>query len=281
MGSAKSLSDPVHAAIQLTQLESEVVGTRAFQRLRNIKQLGLAYMVYPGADYSRFAHSVGVCHITGRIMAGPSRRPGLLGGRRRSRLGGANAMRWPVFLVFGFFALALDTRFVGILTLERMGNIAPHIVVTLAVFVCLFASRLSALSACLLLGVMMDLTVPPPGANIVYVIGPYGLGLLFGGYLILQMRTMVFRQRAVTIGALSFAATLAMAIVMIAIYMIRSWYGENVTYPVADSLAWELFRHIGIAIYTGLFAIPLGWLLLATYPLWGFQAYHSRRMVVH
>jgi hypothetical protein len=91
---------------------------------------------------------------------------------------------------------------------------------------------------------------------------------------------MVFRQRAVTIGALSFAATLAMAIVMIAIYMIRSWYGENVTYPVADSLAWELFRHLGIALYTGLIAIPLGWLLLATYPLWGFQAYHSRRTVV-
>lgn len=190
-------------------------------------------------------------------------------------------MRWPVFLVFAFIALALDSSFMAILTLEGLGSIAPYIAIPLAVYVCLFAARLSALAACLLLGVLMDLTIPPPGGDVVYVIGPYGLGLLFGGYLVLQMRTMVFRQRAVTIGVLSFAATIATAIVMIAIYMIRSWYGEDVTYPIHNSAAWELFRHIGIAIYTGLIAVPLGWLLLATYPLWGFQAYHSRRIIVH
>lgn len=191
-------------------------------------------------------------------------------------------MRWPVFLIFAFLALALDTSLAGILTLDGLDSIALHIVVTLAVYVCLFASRLSALAACLVLGVLMDLTIPPPGGDVMYVIGPYGLGLLFGGYLTIQMRTMVFRQRAVTIGVLSFAATLAMAIVMIAIYMIRSWYGEGVTYPIHDAAGWQLFRHVGIAIYTGLIAIPLGWILLATYPVWGFQAYHSRsRMVVH
>jgi len=190
-------------------------------------------------------------------------------------------MRWPVFLIFAFTAIALDTSFVAVLTLEQMGNIAPHIVVVLAVFVCLFASRMSALAACLLLGVLLDVTIPPPGRETVYVIGPYGLGLLFGGYLILQMRTMVFRQRAVTIGVLSFAATLAMAIVMIAVYLIRSWYDGGTASPITHSAVWELWRHIGIAIYTMLVAIPLGWILLATYPLWGFQAYHSRRMVVH
>jgi len=190
-------------------------------------------------------------------------------------------MRWPIFLIFAFIALALDSSLVSIMTLHRMDSIAPHIVIVLAVYICLFASRLSALAACLLLGVMMDLTLPPPGAQAVYVIGPYGLGLLFGGYLILQLRTMVFRQRAVTIGVLSFAATIAMAIVMIAIYMIRSWYGEGVAVPIADSAVWELIRHVGIAIYTALVGVPLGWVLLATYPLWGFQAYHSRRMVVH
>jgi cell shape-determining protein MreD len=190
-------------------------------------------------------------------------------------------MRWPVFLVFAFVALALDTSFVSILTLERMDSIAPYILVPLAVYVCLFASRLSALSACLLLGVLMDLTIPPPGERVVHVIGPYGLGMLFGGYLILQMRTMVFRQRAITIGVLSAAATVAMAIVMITIYMIRSWYGEGVTYPTSGSAGWQMLRHLGIAIYTGLVAIPLGWILLATFPLWGFQAYHSRRPGLH
>lgn len=69
MAAQKSISDPVHGTIQLSDLEARVISTRAFQRLRNVKQLGLAYMVFPGADYSRFSHSVGVCHVTQRILA--------------------------------------------------------------------------------------------------------------------------------------------------------------------------------------------------------------------
>lgn len=69
MGSSKTLSDPVHGTIELTELESSLVSARAFQRLRNVKQLGLAHMVFPSADYSRFAHSVGVCHVTGLILS--------------------------------------------------------------------------------------------------------------------------------------------------------------------------------------------------------------------
>ncbi len=42
--------------------------TQVFQRLRRIKQLGLANYVFPSADYSRLSHSLGVCHITGLIM---------------------------------------------------------------------------------------------------------------------------------------------------------------------------------------------------------------------
>lgn len=65
----KAVADPVHGTIQLTDLESQVISTGAFQRLRNVKQLGLAHMVFPGADYSRFSHSLGVCHVTGRILS--------------------------------------------------------------------------------------------------------------------------------------------------------------------------------------------------------------------
>ncbi len=65
---AKRISDPVHKTIGLTELEAHVISTQAFQRLRNVKQLGLANYVFPGADYSRFSHSLGVCYITGRIL---------------------------------------------------------------------------------------------------------------------------------------------------------------------------------------------------------------------
>ncbi|MBM3301872.1 MAG: HD domain-containing protein, partial [Deltaproteobacteria bacterium] len=60
--------DPVYGTIGLSELEIQVINTHAFLRLRNVKQLGLAYYVFPGADYSRFAHSLGCCHVAGRIL---------------------------------------------------------------------------------------------------------------------------------------------------------------------------------------------------------------------
>ncbi len=68
MPTLKRISDPVHGTIGLNPVEVALINTPAFQRLRNVKQLGLAHYVFPGADYSRFAHSVGVCHVTGTIL---------------------------------------------------------------------------------------------------------------------------------------------------------------------------------------------------------------------
>jgi uncharacterized protein len=65
---AKRIADPIHGTIGLSDLEVNIINTRVFQGLRNVKQLGLAYLVFPAADYSRFSHSVGVCHVTGQIL---------------------------------------------------------------------------------------------------------------------------------------------------------------------------------------------------------------------
>ena len=65
--------DPLHNLIEFAANEFEdvmwrVVQTRAFQRLRRVKQLGLSEFVYPGATHSRFAHSIGVFHTARRLM---------------------------------------------------------------------------------------------------------------------------------------------------------------------------------------------------------------------
>jgi len=64
----KIIIDPVHGDIGLSKLETELIDTPTFQRLRGIKQLGFAYMVYPNARHSRFEHSLGVMHIMSRIL---------------------------------------------------------------------------------------------------------------------------------------------------------------------------------------------------------------------
>uniref|UniRef100_A0A673B443 HD domain-containing protein n=1 Tax=Sphaeramia orbicularis TaxID=375764 RepID=A0A673B443_9TELE len=60
-------NDPVHGHVELHPLLCKIIDTPQFQRLRNIKQLGGAYYVYPGASHNRFEHSIGVAHLAGQF----------------------------------------------------------------------------------------------------------------------------------------------------------------------------------------------------------------------
>ncbi|MEE9127596.1 MAG: HD domain-containing protein, partial [Planctomycetota bacterium] len=63
------MRDPVHGDIELTREEVRIIDTPQFQRLRGVKQLGTAYLVYPGATHTRFEHSIGVLHMTDRLLS--------------------------------------------------------------------------------------------------------------------------------------------------------------------------------------------------------------------
>ena len=52
-------NDAVHGHIALHPLCVRIIDTPEFQRLRDIKQLGGTYFVYPGAAHNRFEHSIG------------------------------------------------------------------------------------------------------------------------------------------------------------------------------------------------------------------------------
>ncbi len=60
--------DTLHGDIELSPAEVRVLDSPAVQRLRGIKQLGTAYLVYPGALHTRFEHSLGTCAIAHRIV---------------------------------------------------------------------------------------------------------------------------------------------------------------------------------------------------------------------
>lgn len=57
------IRDPIYGFITPSETELKIINTSLFQRLRRIKQLAMAYLVYPGANHTRFDHSLGVYHI--------------------------------------------------------------------------------------------------------------------------------------------------------------------------------------------------------------------------
>ncbi|NGX37087.1 MAG: Deoxyguanosinetriphosphate triphosphohydrolase-like protein [Chlamydiae bacterium] len=60
--------DPVHGFIHFNDLESILIDTEVFQRLRYIHQLGISFLVYPGATHTRFEHSLGAMHLASQIF---------------------------------------------------------------------------------------------------------------------------------------------------------------------------------------------------------------------
>lgn len=60
---SKIIKDPVHGHISVADFGTELIDTIEVQRLRRIRQLGFSYLVYPGANHTRFEHTLGTYHL--------------------------------------------------------------------------------------------------------------------------------------------------------------------------------------------------------------------------
>ena len=65
----ETLRDPLWNNIRVDELTLTLIDTEVFQRLRYVRQLGLAYLVYPGATHTRFEHAVGAYHLARNTLA--------------------------------------------------------------------------------------------------------------------------------------------------------------------------------------------------------------------
>ena len=65
--------DPLWDNIPLDQVALAALDTPAVQRLRYVRQLGHAFLVYPGATHTRFEHALGAYHLTQRALANVSK----------------------------------------------------------------------------------------------------------------------------------------------------------------------------------------------------------------
>lgn len=77
----KILRDPLWNNVRLDPLALALLDTPVMQRLRYVRQLGLAFLVYPGATHSRFEHAVGAYHLAGVALRLLDERGALVGVR--------------------------------------------------------------------------------------------------------------------------------------------------------------------------------------------------------
>jgi len=64
----KRIFDPIHHFIELDDAEVALLDSAPVQRLRRLRQLGLAYLAFPGAEHSRFTHALGALATGERVI---------------------------------------------------------------------------------------------------------------------------------------------------------------------------------------------------------------------
>mgnify|MGYP001296794961 CR=1 FL=1 len=65
----KKIYDSIHKYMEFEPLLLQIIDTIEFQRMRNIKQLGVCYYVFSGASHNRYEHSLGVAHLSGLLLS--------------------------------------------------------------------------------------------------------------------------------------------------------------------------------------------------------------------
>ncbi len=66
------IKDPVHGYVYISEAEKEIIDSYPVQRLHRLRQLAGAEFVYPGANHTRFEHSIGVMYLAGRLSENPN-----------------------------------------------------------------------------------------------------------------------------------------------------------------------------------------------------------------
>jgi HD superfamily phosphohydrolase len=79
----KFIRDAVHGDMEFDNWELGIINTPEFQRMRGIRQLGLAHLIYPSAQHTRFEHSLGVAHMADRIVQAVGRNDGRIAEKER------------------------------------------------------------------------------------------------------------------------------------------------------------------------------------------------------
>lgn len=188
-------------------------------------------------------------------------------------------MRWWFLILICLLTLALDLGLRSLWMIPLGPGITPNLVLILMVFISLWATPLRAMWIALALGLALDLLHPWPlqgSVEDLVVLGPMALGFAAGCYLILQLRSFLFRDSLISLAALVFLAGGFAHLLTLTLLILRTlpWlhplFGGH-RFPPAWSAADQLWQSFLSLLYSSLLALPLGWLLLRTLPFWSFD----------
>jgi len=186
-------------------------------------------------------------------------------------------MNWIVFAFISYFFLGMDAGLCGFFEVHvGTHEVSPSFVLILITFIAFMAPTLPALWAGLILGLLLDLTGNYSGA---VVIGPYALGSVLGVALILQIRSIIYRRHPLTLTLLTFSGGMLMQLLAIFLISVRSLFGS--WFEVYEAFEWSTMTALSdgflMVLYSALLALPIGWGLHRTSPIFGFASHGRMR----
>lgn len=180
-------------------------------------------------------------------------------------------MNWLTFSILAYAAYAVQ---LVLGPLWSVNGREPVLLLVLLVFVGLQAPGMHVAWAAAVLGVMADVYFNDYQTGL---IGPWALGYLAAGYALTQMRNLLFKDSMFTIAIMTLVAGVFALLVATTLHALR----DNVAFlgnpPVEGfSAAGQLYHGFATLLYTAAFAIPLGYVLLKSQPVWGFSGRSPR-----
>jgi hypothetical protein len=186
-------------------------------------------------------------------------------------------MRWFVFAIFAYLALALDQG-LSVLWSDLLGgwSAAPSFMLILAVFISLWAPPRATYVAWLVLGILTDLSIPrgaapDTGLEAFWILGPAALGYLLGAYAAVETRTLFLRESPIALAALVLFAGTFVHLLTIALITWRGvFFPLNEPVPLWSGTS-QLFQHALELFYTAILAVPVAMLLRKTKDWFAFD----------
>jgi len=187
-------------------------------------------------------------------------------------------MNWFVFALAAWVAFGLELALLPIFD-AGSGGVHPSMVVPLLVFIAINAPRKPTLWSAIILGVVMDLLSPIPGADggVITIVGPHALGYLLAVHFVLAVRGMLIARNPLTIVVMSILAALVAQVVVIAILTVRDIGASPLMWDAPDELRQGGFS----ALYTGVSALLLSFVFFALAPVFGFHSAVPTRFARH